>query len=140
MLRSSPVGARSSWRELLPILCHMEHYIGVLHCFRSWVHLTSFFISFPVPACSSSSIPREGVKAASQPPHTQQQSWSFRQAGQWALGRRAPGKPSSSPLRPRAAQTPLGTHHSLTPVPSNVKNTLIYCPAKKLDTYSGVQE
>lgn len=131
ILRSSPAGSRSSWWELSPVLCHMEHGIDVLCCFRCGVHLTFFFISFPVPACSTSSIPREGVKAASQPPCTQQQSWSFGDAGQWALGHGAPGKPSSSLLRPRAAQTLPDTQHSLTAVPSDVKYTHIYCPAKK---------
>ena len=45
----------------------------------------------------------------------------LRQAGQWALGHGAPGKPSSAPLRPRAAQRLPGTRHSLMPAPSSGK-------------------
>lgn len=75
ILTSLPAGARGSRWELLSILCHREHDISVLYCFSLGVHLACVFIHFPVPACSFSSVPREGVKVASQSSCTQWQCW-----------------------------------------------------------------
>lgn len=112
ILRSLPAGARGSWWESLSILWHGKHDIGVLYRFSFGVHLAFFFVHFSIPAFSFSSVPREGVKAASQPPRSQWQSWSWDRLGNGHLAtghqvspaqhRSGQGQPSQ-PLEPDTA-------------------------------------
>ena len=81
-----------------------------------------FFIRFPVPACPFSSVPREGVKAASQPPCTQRQSWSSDRLGNGhsATGHLVnPAQPCSGQGQPSHSLGPATACH-LCPVMANI--------------------
>ena len=71
--------------------------------------LPEFLQPTNVPGVSLSSRDCLGLSAPSPEALTELE---LRQAGQRALGHGAPGKPSSAPLTPRAAQSPPGTRHS----------------------------